>query len=102
MHCTFKNGNAVRVCLHEYIFEKNRPSSEKLRFNLVFPVMPDKVAFERITLITAVTGKPIYLPLQKTNLHLQVCGKHWCLSANITKSMLQNCFEKVLKFRPMY
>ncbi len=30
-------------------------SSEKLRgrFHLVFPVMPDKAAFERITLITA-------------------------------------------------
>ncbi len=92
--------------LHECIFEKNRASSEKHRchFNFVFSVMPDKVAFERITLITAVTGETIDISYynsaccwQIINLHVQVGGKHWCLSANINKK-LQNFFEKVLKF----
>ncbi len=50
--------------LHECIFEKIRASSEKLRghFHLVFPVMPDKAAFERITLITAITGETAICP----------------------------------------
>ncbi len=29
--------------------------------------MPDKVAFERITLITAITVKPLYLPLNSAS-----------------------------------
>ncbi len=46
------------------IFEKNRAFSEKLQchFHLVFPVMPDKVAFERITLITAFTRETAIFP----------------------------------------
>ncbi len=53
--------------------------------------MPDKVAFERITLITAITGKPLYLPLQQRLLLAEnECAraslwKHWCLSVNINK-----------------
>ncbi len=41
--------------------------------------MPDKVAFERITLITAITGKtkPLYLPLQ-LRLLLQRINVHVC------------------------
>ncbi len=37
----------------------------RCNFHLVFPVKSDKVAFERITLISAITGKPLYLPLQQ-------------------------------------
>ncbi len=43
---------------------KHDTSSERLggHFHFVFPVMPDKVAFERITLITAVTGETAIFP----------------------------------------
>ncbi len=95
LKCKIKN-----VFLHECIFEKYWASSKKLRchFHFVFPAMPDKVAFERITLITAVTEKPLYFPLNsascwhRINLHLQVCGKHWCLSANINKKHASELF----------
>ncbi len=80
----FQNWNAARVFYMNVFFYKNWPSSEKLwcHFHFVFRVMPDKAAFERITLITAVTGETV-------------------LSANKNKT-LQKCVEKVLKFWAMY
>ncbi len=95
--------------LYEYIFENNRPSSEKLRchFHFVFPVMPDKVAFVSVVFIwlQLLPGKPRYLPLQKRLLLAEnefAFASLWeklCPSANINKSMLQgacslNAFAK--------
>ncbi len=91
------------ICCHDITRSDrqigNRTSSEKLQchFHLVFPVMPDEVAFERITLITGISRSNSASCWQRNNLHLKVCGMHWCLSANMNKK-LQNCFEKVLKF----
>ncbi len=63
-----------------------------------FPVMPEKVAFEHMTLITAVTGKPLYLRLQQRLLladnyfAFASLWKHWCLSANINKKHASEMF----------
>ncbi len=76
----------------------------RCNFHLVFPVKSDKVAFERITLITAVTGKPLYLPLQQRLLLAEnsfAFASLWETLASVskhTKSMLQNCYDKMLKF----
>ncbi len=54
-----------RWCFYMNVFIlKNRLSSENLRchFNFIFPVMPDKVAFECITLISAVTVETAISP----------------------------------------
>ncbi len=98
--------------LYECIFEKNRPSSEKLwcHFNLVFPVMPDKVAFVNPVLIwlQPLPGKLLYLPLQQCLLLAEnefAFPSLWETVVPVskqTKSMLQNCFEKVLKFWAIY
>ncbi len=74
------------------------PSSEmrQCHFHFVFPLMPDKVVCVSTAHIwlQPLPGKPLYLCSksascwQRRNLHLQVCGKHWCLSTNINKSML--------------
>ncbi len=76
----------------------------RCNFRLVFHVKFDKVVFERITLITAVSGKPLYLPLQQRLLLAEnsfVFASLWETLASVskqTKSMLQNCYEKMLKF----
>ncbi len=78
-----------------YFFLKNQLSSENLRchFNLVFPVMPDKVAFERITLISAVTVETAISPATTA----PPAGRETLLSVCKQNKKLQNCFEKVLK-----
>ncbi len=89
-----------RGCFYINVFLKRTEHLEKLRchFHLVFPVMPVKVAFERITFITAVTGKSLYLPLQR---HLLLADnefacaslwKHYHLSANINKKHASELF----------
>ncbi len=51
--------------LYECIIEKNRPSSEKHTCNLVFPVMPDKVALGSTALIwlQPLPRKALYFPI---------------------------------------
>ncbi len=95
--------------LYECIFEKNRPSSEKLWCHFYsFPVMPDKVAFVSTVLIwlQPLPGKPLYLPLQQRLLLAEnEFASPWETLVSVskqTKSNIQNCFEKVLKFWAIY
>ncbi len=55
--------------------------------------MPDKVAFERITLISAVTVETAISPATTA----PPAGRETLLSVCKQNKKLQNCFEKVLK-----